>query len=113
MKNWELALSVFCAPGHGNGAPDVGQGIFHAVGGKLALDGVLRAAGAVAVGVAALHHEPGDDAVERQAVIKAGVGKVHEVLHSDGRGVSVQLHGDGAIVLNFNFGAVGADALCL
>ena len=99
------------APGHGNGAPGVGQRIFHAVGRKLALDGVLRSAGAVAVGVAALHHEPGDDAVEGESVIKAVVGQIHEVLDGNGGGVAVQFHGDGAVVLNLDLGVVGAHAL--
>ena len=87
------------------------QVIFHAVGGKFALDGILRAAGAVAVGVAALHHEPGDDAVEGQAVVKPIIGQIHEVLDGDGGDVAVQLHGDGAVVLNVDLGVVGAHAL--
>ena len=88
----------------------MGQRIFHAVGRKLALDGVLRAAGAVAVGVAALHHETGDDAVEGQAIVKPVIGQVHKVLHGDGSGVAVQLHGDGAVVLNVDLRVVGAHA---
>ena len=98
------------APGHGNGAPGVGQRIFHAVGRKLALDGVLRAAGAVAVGVAALHHETGDDAVEGQAIVKPIIGQIHKVLYGNGGGVAVQLHGDGAVVLNVDLRVVGAHA---
>ena len=88
----------------------MGQRIFHAVGRKLALDGVLRAAGAVAVGVAALHHETGDDAVEGQAIVKPIIGQIHKVLYGNGGGVAVQLHGDSAVVLNVDLRVVGAHA---
>ena len=88
----------------------MGQRIFHAVGRKLALDGVLRSAGAVAVGVTALHHEARDDAVEGQAIVKPIIGQVHKILHGHGGGVAVQLHDDGAIVLNVDLRVVGTHA---
>ena len=49
--------------------------------------------------------------MEGKAVIKTSVGQVHEVLHRDRGGVSVHLHGDGAVVLNLDLGVVGANAL--
>lgn len=54
------------------------------VAGKFTVDFVARAAGAIAVGAAALDDEVGDDPVEREAVVKAFVGKVNEVLNSVG-----------------------------
>mmetsp|Transcript_4748 Transcript_4748/g.17048 ORF Transcript_4748/g.17048 Transcript_4748/m.17048 type:complete len:287 (-) Transcript_4748:89-949(-) len=61
----------------------------------LAVDGA--AAGAVAVGeVAALRHEPGDDAVEGAARVAAALGaapaQLHEVLHRARARPPVQLH---------------------
>ena len=48
--------------------------------------------------------------MEGQAIVKPIIGQVHKVLHSNGSGVAVQLHGDGAIVLNVDLCVVGANA---
>ena len=50
--------------------------------------------------------------MEGESVIKAVVGQIHEVLDGDGGDVAVQLHGDGAVVLNVDLSMVGADPLC-
>ena len=93
--------------GHGDGAPLMGQGVVPAVGGELAHDLMLGAAGAVALGIAALNHKAVHDAVEGQAVIEAAVGQLHEVGAGDGSGFLVQLHSDGTVVLHVDAGSVG------
>ena len=87
---------------HGENAAVVLQIVFEAVRSELALDAVTGAAHAVAVGAAALDHEAGDDAVEDQSVIKAGVGQGDEVVHALGRDVGIQLAGDDAAVLHLD-----------
>ena len=96
------AVHIVAVSGHGDGTAGVGEGVFHAVVGEFALDGLIGAAGAVAVGVAALHHEALHNAVEGQAVIEALVGQLEEVFHGNGSRVGVQLHGNGAVVLDLD-----------
>ena len=98
-------------PGHGDGAPGVGDGVVAAVGAELAGDGLVRAAGAVAVGVAALHHEAVHDPVEGEAVVEAILRQLHEVGHGEGGAVAVQLQGDGAVIRDVDDGGVLADGL--
>ena len=88
--------------GHGQNAPLVGQHVFHAVHEELALDGLFRAAGAVAQRVAALDHEAADDAVEGEAVVELLVDQVHKIFHGDGSHVRIELGHDGAVVLHVN-----------
>ena len=79
------------------------QAVLHTVARELAADGIARAAGAVAVRVAALDDEARHHAVERQAVIEARVRQRNEVAHGLRRDLRVQLavdegavvHGDG------------------
>ena len=78
------------------------QVIFHTVGGEFALDRLIRAAHAGALGVSALDHEAVDDAVEGQAVIEALFCQLQEVFDRDRGGVAVQLHGDGAVILHLD-----------
>ena len=94
--------------GHGQHAPGVAQVVVEAVGLELALDAVARAAHAVAVGAAALDHKAGNDPVEDQAVVEAGIGQRDEVIHALGRDVGVQLAGDPAAILHFD----GHDGIC-
>lgn len=56
--------------------PGVLQGIFHAVGGELALDHLVRSAHSGAQGVSTLDHKSGDDAVEGQSVVEALAGQL-------------------------------------
>ena len=88
------------------------QLVLHAVLRELALDGVLRAAGAVAQRAAALDHKAGDDAVERQSVVKTVVCQVHKVLNRDRRCIAVQLDVDRAVVLDGDLCMVLTDGLC-
>ena len=88
------------------------QLVLHTVLRKLALDGVLRAAGAVAQRVAALHHKAGNNAVKGQSVIKAVVCKVHKVLNRDRRCIAVQLDVNRAVVLDGDLCMVLTDGLC-
>ena len=78
------------------------MGIVHAVGSKLALDVPAGAAGAVAQRAAALDHKAGDDAVERQAVVKALADQLLEIFTGDGSGFLVQLNVDDAAVFHSN-----------
>ena len=61
------------------------------VGNFIALDVVAGAADAHALGVAALDHEAGDDAVEDQPIVEAGIGQGDEVAHGLGRDLRVEL----------------------
>ena len=63
LDNKELAAGAIIVIGarHGYGDPDVGDIVFHAILGKFALDGLVGAAGAVALGIAALDHKAVDD----------------------------------------------------
>ena len=92
--------------GHGDGAAGVEQGIVVAVGLEFADDGVCL----LGNGGTALHHETLDDPVEGQAVVEAASGQLHEVIHGDGRGFVIQLHGDGAVVTDHDVGVVGGPA---
>ena len=49
--------------------------------------------------------------MEGQAIVKPIIGQIHKVLHGNGGGVAVQLHGDSAVVLNVDLRMVGAYAL--
>ena len=64
-----------------------------------ALIGVAGAAGAVALGAAALHHEVRDDAVEAEAVVEALLGQRDEVLDGLGRVLREELEVDLVAVL--------------
>ncbi len=57
LDNKELAAGTVIVVGtrHGYGAADMGDVVLHAVLGKLALNILIRAAGAVALGIAALN----------------------------------------------------------
>ena len=90
-----------CA-GHAEDAAGVAKVVADAVGGELTLDAVAGAAHAGAVGAAALDHEAGDDAVEDQTVVEAGVGQGDEVIHALGCDVGIQLAGDDVAVLHLD-----------
>ena len=79
---------------HGEHAAAVEQGIVKAVCLELAADAVARAAGADALGVAALDHKAGDDAVENKPVIEAALYKGDEVVDGVGSdlGIKLSLH---------------------
>ena len=68
--------------GHAQNAALMLQIILDAVEEELALDAVAGAAHAGALGAAALDHEAGDDTVEDQAVVEAGIGQSDEVAHA-------------------------------
>src|SRR5699024_1066463 len=86
--------------GHADHTAGVLDGVSHAVGGKLALDLPAGAAGAVAQRAAALDHEPGDDAVEGQAVVKAGLDQFFKIFAGDGGGLLIELDVDDAAVFH-------------
>src|SRR5699024_4190868 len=86
--------------GHADHAAGVLDGVGHAVGGELALDLPAGAAGAVAQRAAALDHEPGDDPVEGQAVVKAGLDQFFKILAGDGGGLFIELDVDDAAVFH-------------
>ena len=89
--------------GHGEDAQLVVDVVLlPAVVGELALDAVAGAAHAGALGAAALDHEAGDDTVEDEAVIEAGVGQGDEVIHGVGSLLGVQLAGHDLAVLHLN-----------
>ena len=79
---------------HGEHAAAVEQGIVKAVCLELAADAVAGAAGADALGVAALDHKAGDDAVENKPVIEAALYKGDEVVDGVGSdlGIKLSLH---------------------
>ena len=66
------------------------------------------AAGAVAVGVAALDHEAVNNTVESQPVIEMLLCQLHKVGNADRRCIRIQFHLDGAVILHFNFRMVDA-----
>ena len=90
------------AAGHADDAADVLDGVVDAIGGKLALDVPAGAAGAVAQRAAALDHKAGDDTVEGQAVVKAFLDQLFEILTGDGGNFLVQLDVDDAAVFHSN-----------
>ena len=59
----------------------------------LALDRIARTAGSGSLRTAALDHEIGNNAVERQPVVKARFGQFAEIVHRDRRFVVVKLDG--------------------
>ena len=85
--------------------------ILHAVLGKLTLDGFVGAAGAVALGITALDHKAVDDPMECKPIVKTILRQLAEVRHGNGCGIGVQLHGNGAVVLNLELGMVEALAV--
>ena len=97
--------------GHGDAATGVRQGVLVAVLSELAHNIGFAAAGAVAVGVTALHHKACNDAVESQAVIETGLCQIDEVGDGNRSYIAVQLHGDGAVVFHDDISIVGADSL--
>ena len=66
--------------GHADDAAGVLDGVGNAVLQKLTLDVPARAAHAGALGVASLDHEAGNNAVERQAVVKTVLDQLFKVL---------------------------------
>ena len=76
--------------------------ILEAIARKLALDTIAGAARAHALGVAALNHEAGDDAVENDAVVVALVDEADEVVDGVGGNLRVKLGLDGAAVFHLN-----------
>ena len=100
----------------GDNAAGVLQLVIKAVCRKFALDAVAGAAGAVAIGVAALDHKAGDDAVEGEAVVEALTGEVAEIANALGREIGVELkldnsavlHGDGCVDLVHKFFSFGS-----
>ena len=67
------------------------EGIDHAVGAELALDGEAGAAHAGRIRVAALNHKAGNDAMEAQAVVKAVLHELDKGRHGVGRRFGIQL----------------------
>ena len=100
-------VHVIALAGHGNDACGVGEGIGNAVGGKLALDLVGRAAHAGALGVTALDHKAVDDTVEDDAVIEILADKLLEVGHRDGGNVGVKLNDDIGAAFQLDLDIVG------
>ena len=97
---------------HGDSTSCVLQLVVHAVTRELALDLLIGASGAVALGVAALDHKIRNDAVEGKSVVEAVTCESNEVLYSDGRGVAVKHNCDGAVVLNGDlYGVFSLDTL--
>ena len=86
--------------GHADDAAGVLDGVGNAVLQKLTLDVPARAAHAGALGVASLDHEAGNNAVERQAVVKTVLDELFKVLAGDGGGAVVQLNVNGLAVLH-------------
>ena len=76
-------------------------------GGKLALDILIGAARAVALGVAALDHKALNDTVEDQSVIEALGDQLFEVCYGNGCHVGTKLHNDGAEIFDLNGDNVG------
>ena len=71
---------------HGEHASLMLQIILHAVCSEFTFDGPSRAAHTGALRTAALNHETGNDPVKDQAVIKAALYQLDEVLYCDRRG---------------------------
>ena len=84
-------------------AARVRQGIFHAVGGKFALDGLLGAAEAGALRVAALHHKAAYYAMKSKAVIEAFICQLYKISNGYRRVVAVQRNGYNAVIGNVYF----------
>ena len=104
MHNEELATGGVGGhgAGHGQNAAAVKQLVLEAVGTELALDAVAGAAGANALGVAALDHKAGDDPVENDAVIEALLHQGDKVVDGVGGHLRVQLRLDDAAVFHFD-----------
>ena len=104
MHDEELAARAVGAHAarHADDAAGMLDGVVDAVGGKFALDAPARAAGAVPQRAAALDHETADDAVEGQAVVKALIDQLLEVLTGEGGSLLVQLDVDHAAVFHSN-----------
>ena len=92
--------------GHGENTAVMLEIVFEAVAGKLALDAVAGAAGACALGVAALNHKAGDDTVEDDTVVKALVYKGDKVVDCVGGdfGVKLCLHDVAVFHFKGNYG---------
>ena len=86
--------------GHAEDAALVLQVVLDAVEEELTLDAVAGAAHAGTLGAAALDHKAGDDAVEDQAVVVAGVRQGDEVIDTLGCLLGIQLAGDDAAVFH-------------
>lgn len=82
----------------------MGKVVCNAVCTEFALDICAGAAGAVALGIAALDHKSGNNAVEYQPVIKIAVGKLYKVFDCYRRDVVIKLKLDHAAVFHSDFG---------
>ena len=104
MHDKELAAGGVGGHGarHRQNTAGMRQSVLEPVGGELAADAVAGAAHADALGVAALDHEAGDDAVENHAVIEALLDKGDEVVDSVRGGLGVELRLHDAAVFHFN-----------
>ena len=91
---------------HGDYAPHMGNLIFHAVFGKFAFDRFVRTAGSIPLRVSALDHKTADDPVEGEAVIETVLGKPDKIGDADRCGIRIQLQGNGAVILHFDFNMV-------
>ena len=69
---------------------------------KFPLDGIARAAGAVAGGVAGLHQAPRQNPVKPLAVVKSGIGQGHEIGYGIGGLLDVQFQANFPAVLQRN-----------
>src|SRR5207248_6034539 len=76
---------------------------------ELRLDLVAGAAGPVALGTAALHHEVRHDAMEREAVVEALLGERHEVLDGPGRVLREEVDADLLAVVERDDGGLAHD----
>ena len=74
----------------------------HPVGGKFALDVLPAPPGAVPQGIAALHHEPGNDSVEGEPVIELPIHQAQKVCYGDGGVFGIQFRIDHAVILHFD-----------
>ena len=82
---------------HGKDAARMRKVVFNAIIGKFAGNGIRRAARPVAVRVAALDHKAGDDAMERESIVKAFFRKLDKILYRDRCDRFVQRDRDDAV----------------
>ena len=104
MDDEELGRSAVRVIGtcHGDDTSHMRNIIFHTICRELTFDGLLRTAGSVSIGIAALDHESGDDAMESQTIVEAFICQIDKVGYRNRGSICIQFQRNSAIILHID-----------
>ena len=103
-KRQELGRSAVRVIGtcHGDDTSHMRNIIFHTICRELTFDGLLRTAGSVSIGIAALDHESGDDTMESQTIVEAFICQIDKVGYRNRGSICIQFQRNRAIILHID-----------